>query len=157
MTHNYGKGERIKWLRARVAHDGDECLIWPFSRVRGYGNLGDKGNILYAHRVICEMAHGTPPDGYEAAHSCGNGHLGCVNPKHLSWKTRSENQLDRRMHGTARGGVGYLGKMTPKQVRQIRALKGKKTHDEIASEFGTCRRNVGAILSGKTWANITVR
>lgn len=142
----------IDWLRDNVGHQGDDCLMWPFSRARGYGNLKYDGQITYAHRVMCIFAYGEPPtDQHQAAHSCGQGEHGCVNPKHLSWKTPSENQLDKRVHGTASAGGHY--KLTPETVANIRAMKGQKTQDEMARMFGVSRRNIGAVLSGKSWPN----
>ncbi len=107
----------------------------------------------YSHRLMCLLAHGeAPSNSHQAAHSCGRGQDGCVNPQHLSWKTNGENQLDRRSHGTKNKGLGRWGrKLMPAQVQEIRSLKGKMTQDQIAKMFGIGRRNVGAILSGKTW------
>lgn len=51
---------------------------------------------------MCQKAHGDPPSPkHDAAHSCGRGHEGCVNPNHLSWKTKKQNQADRITHGTS--------------------------------------------------------
>jgi hypothetical protein len=76
--------------------------------------LGYLGDTLYAHRLMCQLAHGDPPTpDHIAAHSCGRGHEGCVNPNHLSWKTYSENELDKRVHGTTRNPWwGKKGKLT---------------------------------------------
>jgi DNA-binding transcriptional regulator YiaG len=140
----------LLWLQARVAYNGDDCLVWPFSTVRGYGNLKYRDKITYAHRVMCELRHGPPPSPtHQAAHSCGRGDHGCVNPRHLSWATPSQNQLDKRLHGSShRAGTGY--KLTPQDVAAIRATKGK-TQDELAKMYGVSRRNIGAVLSGRSW------
>lgn len=63
-----------------------------------------------------------------------------------------ENQLDKRLHGTAGGDVGRERyKLTAEQVRAIRAAKGTKTHAELAEMYGVSRRNIGMILTGKSW------
>lgn len=31
----------MEWLIEHVSFSGDECLIWPFNRVRGYGMVRD--------------------------------------------------------------------------------------------------------------------
>ncbi len=114
--------------------------MWPFSHNGlGYGRLGVNGKGSYAHRVMCELAHGKPPEGHQASHSCGHGHLGCVNPNHLSWKTNSDNQLDRRVHGTERKRDGIRQKLSAEQVAQVRALKGKISLFKIAEMFGVKR------------------
>jgi len=81
-----GNGKCLAWLKERVAYDGEECLIWPFSgNHQGYGHLGYFGKVVKAHRLMCILAHGEPPTPeHHAAHSCGRGHLGCVHPGHLS-------------------------------------------------------------------------
>jgi hypothetical protein len=155
VPHNKGKGEGIAFLRAHVGYQGDDCLIWPFCRIRGYGivNFDGQRNIR-AHRVMCELVRGpAPSDVHEAAHSCGNGHGGCINPRHLSWKTPVENQADRKAHGRAgRGPAGWRReKLTPEQVAEIRALKGKKSQDAIAAMFGCTRENIGRIHRGVSW------
>lgn len=54
---------------------------------------------MAASRAMCILANGLPPDGKTfAIHSCGNGHLSCVNPKHLRWGSPKENAQDARLH-----------------------------------------------------------
>lgn len=134
-----GQGEAYLWIVANVAHQSDECLVWPFStNGTGYGRLGYDGRGYYAHRLMCEMAHGTAPTpDLEVAHSCGNGMGGCCNPRHLEWKTRSENHLDRRRHGThATSKYGPRGKLTSTDKMEILALKGKMPQRVIAAKYG---------------------
>jgi hypothetical protein len=138
---NKGRGKCVTFLREAFARDDADCIIWPFStNGLGYGVFGYLGKNLYAHRFSCELKRGpAPTDGHQAAHSCGNGHNGCINPNHLSWKTNSENQLDRRVHGTQRVRDGIRQKLTREQVAQVRALKGKLSLFEIAEKFGVKR------------------
>ena len=150
---NKGKGKNLQWLRDRVGHDGDDCLIWPFHRRwNGYGSIAYMGSVRYPHRVMCEFAHGAAPTpDHLAAHSCGRGQDGCVNPRHLSWKTSSENQLDRREHGTARRRKQWPGRrslVSEEQRKQIRALKGRKNQREIAAMFGLSYQHVSLIQRG---------
>lgn len=148
-----GKGPGLAWLRSNVGYLGEECLIWPYSRNhQGYGQLGYFGKVRKAHTVMCMMAHGTKPTPiHQAAHSCGNGHLGCVHPKHLSWKTPRENRLDTSAHGR---GYKHRGKeLRPEIVRQIRA--SPKSYLEIAAEFGVYWGTVGKIKRGELYPNLT--
>lgn len=150
-----GNGKTIQWLRDHVGYDADYCLVWPFYRnPNGYGQMGYLGEPYYAHRMMCTLAHGEPPTPqHEAAHSCGNGHGGCCNPKHLSWKTISENLLDCAAHGTqARSFHGSKGRLTEEQVEGIRALRGKKTQMEIADIFGVSAPTVRDIFLGRSHA-----
>lgn len=154
MTYNRGKGKCITWLREHVAFTGEGCLRWPFSRDRdGYGMFGLNGDILKAHRWMCEAQNGPPPTPqHHAAHECGNGHGGCVNPRHLKWKSPQENAQDRLKHGTVRDDKGRpLRKLTHDQVKQILALKGKKSHVELGRMFGVSDSNIRKIHRGVSW------
>jgi len=95
------RGKPQEWIRSHANYAGDECLKWPFATSgTGYGALSWNGQIITANRAMCIEAHGEPPlQGMDSAHSCGNGHLGCVNPNHLRWATRSENIEDAFKHG----------------------------------------------------------
>lgn len=134
--------------------DGDECLIWPFARnPNGYPRVYRDGAKEYAHRVVCEMAHGKPQDTeLEAAHSCGNGHLACVNHKHLRWATRVENVQDSAVHGTkSRGERHGHAKLSESDVRQIRLLCAENTHKQVAALFGVSRFAITDIMAGRNW------
>lgn len=88
------------WVLAILPYDGDDCLPWPYARDKdGYGIATIDGKARRAHRYICLLSYGEPPTPkHETAHSCGNGHLGCVNPRHLRWATCLENQRERWVH-----------------------------------------------------------
>lgn len=146
MKRNY------KFLEDNINHGGPDCLIVPFYRnPNGYAMLSHKGKMRWAHRLMCEMAHGPAPYGHEAAHSCGNGKLGCVHPMHLSWKTKSENSFDRRRHGTSTTNKwGSRGKIRPEHAAQIRALAGRMTQTAIAQRFGISAPTVRDILKRRT-------
>lgn len=147
-----GRGAAVTWLRDRVDHKGDDCLIWPFAIIRGYGCVCVNNVSHYAHRFMCELVHGPAPDPkYHAAHSCGKGQLGCVNPNHIFWKSASENERDKRGHGTMYRG-GYRKKLRPEEVIAIRLLRDIRTQEELAAMFYVSRRNIGSILEGRTWA-----
>jgi hypothetical protein len=148
-----GNGRAIKWVLKHQSYPhNDWCLMWPFYRLRGYGSFGYLGKQYYAHRFMCELTHGAPPSPkHQAAHSCGNGHLGCVNPNHLSWKTQSENQLDCREHGTqAKHNGGNKGRITRAQAAEIRALKDIALQREVAEQFAVSESTVSDIWLNRT-------
>lgn len=141
-----GNGKGIQWIRAHLGRTSDQCLRWPFAydTAVGRGRLGYEGVSWWAHRLMCTLAHGPAPEGKpQVAHSCGNGHMGCVNPKHLSWSDQFENQRDRRKHGTAvTTRTGRRSKLTLDQIERIRALKGKQPQMTTARQFGISHANV---------------
>lgn len=144
---------RPAWIEAHKGYAGDDCLLWPFSRgEHGYGQFKVKRASTPASRAMCIAAHGKPPSPrHHAAHTCGNGHLGCVNPKHLRWATAAENAADKVDHGTvSRGEAHGQSFLTADKVRQIRAATGFQR--DIAARFGVSRQHVGKIRRGELWA-----
>jgi hypothetical protein len=143
-----------EWLLAHVDYDGAECLPWPFwCDYNGYGKVGRNGKILWAHREMCILVNGAPPSpDHETAHSCGRGKFGCVHPKHVGWKTRSQNQLDRNIHGTK--ATGSRRKLNPDKVRKIRLLRPTKTQRELAALFGVRDATIRDVLTGKIWSHV---
>lgn len=149
------KNVHMPWLlEIAVPYAGNDCLIWPFTRDgEGYGSVKYGGRSHKAGRVVCEKAHGAPPTRrHEAAHSCGNGHLGCVNPRHIRWATAKENQRDKVAHGTSNRGERHNHvKLSEADVRTIRALARTLKQQEIADRFGVHQATISYLLSGRNW------
>lgn len=102
FTKTAPEGAGLDFLHSLVKHSGEECVAWPYSRnPQGYGQTYYRAEVMGAHRVMCMLEYGGPPsDKHQAAHSCGKGHLGCVNPRHLRWATAQENIKDKfDLHG----------------------------------------------------------
>lgn len=149
------RGSAKKFILDHVNHTGDECLIWPFCRTeQGYGDVRFKGmEHMQAHRVMCTLAHGEAPPDHHAAHSCGNGQHGCINPRHLSWKTPQENIDDKATHGTQPWGDQiHFAKLTLDQAVRIK-YNGERGVD-LAKEFGVRPQTIYNIRSGRTWKGI---
>lgn len=147
-------GSPLKWLEEHKNHGSDECLIWPFSRnLNGYGQVRYKGRSRLASRVMCMLVHGRPRiDSLEAAHSCGKGHDGCVNPRHLRWDTPKGNCADRVDHGTEnRGTKQWMSKLNNEAVKEIRNLEGKFLFREIAEMYGVSRQTISGVIRRRTW------
>lgn len=138
------RGSKIMvWLAEHIQHDGDACLVWPFSRdPSGYGSFGRSGKKIYAHRFMCEARNGQPPTPkHQAAHACDNGYGGCCNPKHLSWKTPGENQREGKAHPR------YV--LTPEAVADIRA--GRDTDLGYARRYNVRPTTIQKVRLGQTW------
>ncbi len=155
---SYRRNRCEPWIDAHVAHQGDECLIWPFQRLQNDGRAAVKyrGKQTVAARVMCEKAHGKPPSPeHEAAHSCGKGHEGCVNPKHLRWATPAENKADQLIHGTRhRGEIHYCSVLTEARVLAIREFAYIIPRQAIADLFGLKRAHVSKIIRRDSWRHI---
>lgn len=142
------------FIRSVMTYQGADCLTWPYGAAKnGYGMVSHGGRMRYVHRLVCEAVKGhAPTPKHEAAHSCGRGGEGCVNPRHLSWKTRTENQADRLVHGTHnRGERQGMAKLTEADVRAIRQIGSAESLSAIGRKFGVHAKTVSQIFSGQNW------
>jgi hypothetical protein len=132
---------------------GEGCIAWPFARDKGIAKVWFRGRMQSAARVVCEVVHGPAPDQTaQAAHSCGNAHLGCVAPWHVAWKSPRQNQADRLVHGTHNRGERHpLVKLTAEQVRDIRVLAKSIVQRDIAAYYAIAQQTVSDIVRGKRW------
>lgn len=148
------RGAPWAFIEATLSHDaGDGCVLWPFGRnSNGYGQVYFSGGKEYAHRIVCQRVNGPAPLGHEAAHSCGKGHLGCISPRHLIWKTHAENAADTLVHGTrSRGDRHGRAVLSVDQVRKIRAMSVTSSPNEAAAMFGISSSHIRAIQTRKSW------
>lgn len=138
--------------------DPKVCLIWPF------GRKAPSGKDAYASmkkrfsrsvcRNVCFDLYGHPPtDKHLAAHSCNNGHLGCVNPKHLRWATPKENSADMVLAGHAQTGSKCPhSKLTLEKVREIRKRRKEgETTKVLSSVYGVSENAIREVHRGATW------
>lgn len=156
MSKIADKGATERFLRAFVDHSGDACVSWPFAtNAKGYGLAVISGKQRGAHVWMCILAHGEPPTPeHEAAHSCGNGHLGCVNPKHLRWATHTENMADKNLHGTSNHGErNGKTRLTADDVRAIREAPPDLA--ALAVRYGMSKHGISKIRGRKRWGHLT--
>ena len=159
-------GVPIEHLRAVLRGRSSEgCVIWPYGRDSdGYGQIWIDGRPHRVHRIVCEEINGAPatPE-LQAAHSCGNGHLGCCNPSHLRWATPAENQADRLVHGTSyrgrRNGPSKLARtravLDESAVRVIRQkLADGNSCRSLANVYGVSSVTISKIGRKVLWAHV---
>lgn len=146
---------RMEWLR-RMASEycSNVCLLWPGSlHWKGYGQLTYKKKVMFAHRVMCELAHGpAPSEKHQAAHSCV-GQRSCVNFLHLRWALPVENSADMvRAGNSTRGERCAQAKLTASQVITIR--QSQDLQRVLAAQYGVSQSTISVIKAGKTWAHV---
>jgi hypothetical protein len=119
------------------------------------------GYIRYVHRLVAITFLGEPPSPkHEAAHK--NGVASDNRLTNLKWATKSENEQDKREHGTyftrpiISGERHYSTKLTDEIVSQIRASYtgefGQRA--EMAKSYGVSWAIINHILTKKTWKHL---
>lgn len=139
------QGKAVPWLHDHAEYESDDCLIWPFKRDKksGMGQVLFQGTHMSASRAMCILAHGKPPTPHhQAAHSCGKGHEGCVNQKHLRWALPYENFQDCIKHGTRR-------LLSDEQKNEIRKLAETTPIIKIAKQYGFAQSSISHMLGSK--------
>lgn len=149
MTNERANEIAALFLRAKKTPRG--CWEWTAARTAaGYGVIRKGPRNQYAHRLAYELMNGPIADGLCVCHRCDN--PPCINPKHLFLGTKEDNSRDMAAKG--RSG-GRPSKLTPDQVREIRALAdGGMIHREIGVRYGMTRRGIGSIVLRKTWRRV---
>src|SRR5580704_13711749 len=95
-------GEIARFLEeVAIPFRGNKCLFFTFIRRQRYPYTVWKGKREKLHRIVCEVVHGPPPSPNQnlVAHRCGRGVEGCINPRHLRWATRAQNEADKILLG----------------------------------------------------------
>lgn len=128
------------------------CWIWAACVTEaGYGQIGLKNKVLYAHRVSWELYYREIPDGLNVLHKCDV--PGCVNPSHLFLGTHQDNTAD--MVSKGRGVNGELvgtSKLTENDIMEIRA--SEESQYKLAEKYGVDQTNISCIKLRKSWAHV---
>lgn len=94
--------------------DKNQCrnFIGPIDK-KGYGRVGYKGLVVYAHRLSWILTYGEIVNGLCVCHKCDN--CKCINPDHLFLGTHKDNTQDmirkgRRAKSCGRKKLDYCQK-----------------------------------------------
>jgi len=142
--------------RAIAEATRNECWLWSYSfNPTGYPSITLKKHTQRVNRLVCRRVHGEPPTpDHQAAHNCGN--RKCINPHHLEWKTRKENEADKLRHGTHQWGErNHWAKLNEDQVREILALRKEGlTMRALSDRFGVAHSTIQSILERRNWRHL---
>lgn len=140
---------KAHWLMARKSFDGDECLMFPSMVVHRPEKVKYNLRTMSAARAMLLMTQGLPKDEAKtfATHICGNGHLSCVNPKHLAWGSPADNARDAVVHNAP---SEFIAGMDPDMVAQIKS--SPEMVKVIAWRTGIPAGVVSAIRLGEQFA-----
>jgi hypothetical protein len=149
------RGEAPRFFEEALLLETDDCIIWPYGKERnGYGMFNHEGRVTTVHRAALIVSSGMERPGMDAAHRC---HVrACFNPRHLSWKTRSDNLFEKAGIGTADRGGGPR-KFSEEAVREVFSMRhAGATISQIARYFDANWSTVQQILKRKTWAWVAI-
>ena len=141
-----------------VKKEESGCWKWTGHKaVTGYCNFFYKGTVWLAHRasmVIFKKVENLTP-GLQVCHSCCN--RDCVNPEHLSEKTRKENNgEDKRAHGKDKPGeLCHFSKLDWTKISEIRKKSDEGVRNtNLAKEYGVSSSCISSIVRNKTWKQV---
>jgi hypothetical protein len=118
------------------------CWIWQrYVDEHGYGRAPKKGIMRPAHRVLYERFVAPVPAHLHLDHLCRN--TLCVNPEHMEPVTPAENV--RR---------GLCAKLTPADVREIRAAPASVMNTELAKRYGVDPSAISRARRGLQWRHL---
>lgn len=155
MTYAQMRLDYLQHVAAKFA-DPDRCLLWPFAIYQDdyawWAGGRRRAPKRYAHRIVCELAHGPVPSSqHQVAHSCGN--KGCVNPHHLRWATRVENEADKILHGLANQGMRHgMAKLSDQDVLQIR--RSQLSQAILAAQFNVSQATISRVRARTHWRHL---
>lgn len=108
------------------------------------------------HTLVCAAFHGTKPTPtHEVRHMDGTRNNS--KPENLRWGTQSENEADKRRHGTAAIGSRHgIARLNEEAVRILRIAipQGLWNPTDAAKVFGVGPSVIRAAVSGKNWNHV---
>ena len=153
--------KKLRNLLSKCKRVSSGCLIWFGSKnPRGYGYAYDseKRKVKRAHRFIWELTNGEIVGGLLVMHSCDN--PSCVEVKHLSLGTQSDNIKDAYRKGRVKIGFTRGSKIGSAVLKEEQVVLIKKmlscgiSRRTIADFIGTNYWNIKAINTGDAWRHI---
>lgn len=127
-------------------------VLRSFPRPNGYWVVSISGRKHFVHRLVCAAFLGAPAAGCEVSHE--NGLKADNRAENLRWRTHSDNEALKVLHGTKaqgeRCGAARLTELSVIVIRSVARL-GWHTQAEIAAFYGISRATVGDIISRRTW------
>jgi HNH endonuclease/NUMOD4 motif len=118
-----------------------------------FSGRGQRQNAL-VHKVVLEAFEGRCPEGHETRHLDGNRKNNVLT--NLAWGTSSENEQDKRRHGTSsRGERNAMASLSTEDVREIISrYNAGESQRALASVYGVHQPQISRIVNGKRWGHL---
>lgn len=132
------------------------CMLKPHVVARRYWAVDLRGKKHKIHIIVAEAFICPRPKGLLCLHRDDDR----TNNKlsNLYWGTFKQNSLDARRNNCRSdqsGAKASNAKLTEKQVREIRKLKGEGwTYDQICKLFPVAKRTIQDVVRRVSWANL---
>ena len=116
---------------------------------------GGKAKFKTIHRIVAQTFIPNPRKKPQVNHRDSNklnNHF-----ENLEWVTIKENAHHAFLNGRYDHMIGtnnMNAKLTPKDVREIRRLKGFVTQKELSKRFGIASRNIIAVQKRRVWKQV---
>lgn len=133
-------------------------ILKPGIHPKGYHGVvlsgRGKRKSLLIHKIVLDTFVGPRPDGMEARHRDGDPTNNRLD--NLCWGTSSENENDKRRHGTMQHGErNGMTKLSEAQVREIaRRYANGESQRTLAVAFGIRQPQISRIVTGKRWGHL---
>ena len=134
-----------------------DCIISTRTPGEKYPKIWDPKTEKYwlEHRLAYTKAKGPIPSKMFVCHSCDTPR--CVNPNHLFLGTHQDNMTDKVLKNRQykpKGIKNTNAKLTDADVLEIKKLKGTRTQQSIADDYGVNQSIISDILRNKTWQHL---
>lgn len=140
----YSTSPRVNRVRPKKPVELKPYKAFGYWKISLFKN--GKSHKRYIHSLVLETYVGSRPKGFQCRHL--NGIKTDNRVKNLAWGTRSENQLDRNLHGTGNQGEQHgASKYTNKFVLRVRELCKKHQQKDVAKMLGIPKSTVSALVT----------
>lgn len=143
----------VEELLSKTIETKSGCLEWQMTRTSThYGQIWLRGKMVLVHREMATLIYGPPAGREMALHSCDN--PSCINPKHLSWGSHSENMKQMYSRGRAPKRQPHSQRrFTFEQAELIRAeyAQGNTSMQKLGNKYGVSNKAIESLLKRYTY------
>lgn len=112
-----------------------------------------KSRIVKTHILVASAFLGPCPKGYEVNHiDLNKANNAKTNLEYVTHSRNCQHALEKGVIWGTRGSKVANSVLTEKDIPQIVAMLGKKTHGQIAKEFGVKIGAICGIANGRNWS-----